>query len=121
MKNLKKILAVICVLVLVCVGVVFAAIAEDAYTGTVEELEAKIAVIADDASKADARVYNAVTYLASVDPDAEGYDAAVASLKAAIIATAKKHVDANASESVMGTPRWRAATTPSGSCWPSRG
>ena len=99
MKNLKKILAVICVLVLVCVGVVFAAIAEDAYTGTVEELEAKIAVIADDASKADARVYNAVTYLASVDPDAEGYDAAVASLKAAIIATAKKHVDANASES----------------------
>ena len=46
MKNLKKILAVICVLALVCVGVVLTAIAEDAYTGTVEEFEAKIAAIA---------------------------------------------------------------------------
>ena len=104
MNNLKKILAVICVLVLVCVGVVFAAIAEDAYTGTVEEFEAKIAAIAEGGtSKADTRIEAAVLYLDTVDPQAEGLSEAVASLKTAIVAQAQYHIDANENKTEVDT------------------
>lgn len=104
MKNLKKILAVICVLALVCVGVVLTAIAEDAYTGTVEEFEAKIAAIAEGGtSKADTRIEAAALYLATVDPQAEGLGEAVASLKTAIVAQAQHHIDANSKVAEVDT------------------
>ncbi len=104
MKNLKKILAVICVLALVCVGVVLTAIAEDAYTGTVEELEAKIADIAQGGTnKADTRIETAVTYLATVDPQAEGLGEVVASLKTAIVSQAQYHINATSKESDTDT------------------
>lgn len=98
MKNFKKILAVICVLALLCVGVVITVIANDAggYTGTVEGLNEQIAQIADGGtSKADARIETAVTYLETVDPAEEGYANAVAALKAAIVAQAKYHIESS--------------------------
>ncbi|MBQ9085144.1 MAG: hypothetical protein IJY24_05755 [Clostridia bacterium] len=94
MKNFKKILAVLCVLALLVVGVTVTVIASgfDEYSGTVEELNSKIAQITSDALNADTHIATAVEYLDTVDPTDEGYDEAVVSLKTEIVNRAKTHI-----------------------------
>lgn len=102
MKNLKKILLVLCICTLLVAGCVIATSATDEYTGTLEEYEALVAK-AESATNADAK-YAAVIamseYLANtpVDPSTEGYGAVVDRADAAIVAAAEKllaQIDAN--------------------------
>ncbi len=83
MKNLKKILALVLLVAALSVGLVIGSFAED-YTGTVEELNAKIAgVTASPASYGP--VLEIADYIPTVDPASEGYADAIASAKTAAI------------------------------------
>ena len=102
MKNLKKILIVLCVLTFLFAGCVIAVLAEDEYTGTLADYEALVAA-AESAATADTK-YEAVIamseYLANtpVDPVTEGYDAVIDRADAAIVAAAELllgKIDAN--------------------------
>ena len=99
MNNFKKILAVVCVIALLCVGVVLTVMAEDGYTGTVEGFGEILSAIEAGGDK-DARIKAAVDYLATVDPEAEGLGEKIDSLKKAIVEQANVHIAnaTNASE-----------------------
>ena len=75
MKNLKKILILVLVAAALVFGAAFGAFAEDEYTGTVDELSAKVQA-AVNATEPGSR-YNALLavneYLPTVDPASEGY------------------------------------------------
>ncbi len=105
MKNFKKILAVLCVLALLIVGVTITVIASgfDEYSGTVVEFEEKIAEITPDSSNVDALIKAAVDYLDTVDPEEEGYEEAVLSLKTLIASRALEYVTVAKAESNIKT------------------
>ncbi|MBQ7343582.1 MAG: hypothetical protein IJW53_02320 [Clostridia bacterium] len=96
MRNLKKMLVVICVFALLTVGCVFAAVAADDNAGTVEELN-NLITSAENASGAAAK-YNAILKVADylntkkIDSSAEGYDAAIAAAHKVTVAGAVEYV-----------------------------
>jgi len=86
MKNLKKILALVLVVSALCVGLAVSALAEGEYTGTVEGLNAKVAAVgsAADGDALDYALEQVAAYLKAtpVDPAAEGYADAMATVHA---------------------------------------
>ena len=79
MKNLKKISALILLVLAICVGLIFTSLAVD-YTGTVDGLNGLVANL-DTASDVYASLDEVAAYIPTVDPAADGYDNAVAAAK----------------------------------------
>ena len=79
MKNLKKISALILLVLAICVGFVVTSLAEN-YTGTVDGLNGLVANL-DTASDVYASLDEVAAYIPTVDPAADGYDNAVAAAK----------------------------------------
>ena len=101
MKNLKKILILVLLVCALAVGLVIGAFAED-YTGTIEELNAKVAELQGDANSLSS-FDSVAAYLATVDPASDGYKEAVASLNAKALLAARAYLDLVASETVEST------------------
>ena len=80
MKNLKKISALILLVCAICVGFVVTSLAEE-YTGTVDGLNGLVANL-DTASDVYASLDEVAAYIPTVDPAADGYEAAVSAAKA---------------------------------------
>ena len=101
MKNFKKFLILVLLVAALSVGLVIGAFAED-YTGTVEELNARVDALS--ATSTSLSSFDAVAaYLATVDPASDGYSDAVASLNAKAIVAARAYLDLVASETVEST------------------
>ena len=94
MKNIKKILVALCVLVAICAGIAVVALAETAsYTGTMTAYTAKVdAIVAAETSAAKyAAAIDAADYIAKtpVDPASDGYAALQAKADQAALDTAE--------------------------------
>ena len=80
MKNLKKISALILLVLAICVGFVVTSLAEN-YTGTVDGLNGLVANL-DTADDVYASLGEVAAYIPTVDPEAEGLAEALAAAKA---------------------------------------
>lgn len=102
MKNLKKISALVLLVCAICVGFIVTSLAEDEYTGTMDDLNAL--VLALDGAANPLAAYEAVAdYLPTVDPASEGYADAVATVNTKAIALAKTYLSEMAAETVEST------------------
>ena len=103
MKNLKKILILVLLVCALAVGLVIGAFAED-YTGTIEELNAKVDGLQGNSTSLSS-FDSVAAYLATVDPASDGYSEAVAALNAKALLAARAYLDLVASETVESTAR----------------
>lgn len=102
MKNLKKIVTLLLLVTALCIGLAIGAVAEDEYTGTMEELNTLVAAL--DGEKASLDSYKAVAeYLPTVDPASDGYADTVTAVQAKALAQAQVYLTEMASEAVAST------------------